>query len=137
MLDAITKGFTKENALTLYASKRTYEERKELSDIINSALQVCVKDGRDKMFTIPDSKISVVVYKDSKDPMLQMQRRQNVGAMMYLNQTDTWDALELPVNENGALMAPSFSTISKHSFTDWQWRIVENIGMRILERRKK
>ena len=137
LLEAITKSFNKENSLTTYASQHTYEQRKELSDIIDSALQACVKDGRDKMFTIPDTKISVVVYKDSKDPMLQMQRRQNVGAMMYLNQTDSWDALELPVNENGALLTPSYTTITKHSFTDWQWRIVENIGQKILERRKK
>ncbi len=137
LLEAITKSFNKENALTTYATQHTYEQRKELSDIIDSALQACVKDGRDKMFTIPDTKISVVVYKDSKDPMLQMQRRQNVGAMMYLNQTDSWDALELPVNENGALLTPNYTTITKHSFTDWQWRIVENIGQKILERRKK
>ena len=137
LLEAITKSFNKENSLTTYAAQHTYEQRKELSDIIDSALQACVKDGRDKMFTIPDTKISVVVYKDSKDPMLQMQRRQNVGAMMYLNQTDSWDALELPVNENGALLTPSYTTITKHSFTDWQWRIVENIGQKILERRKK
>ena len=137
LLDAITKSFNKENSLTAFASQHNYEQRKEISNYIDSAWQACIKDGHDKMFTIPESTISVVIFKASPDPMLQMQRRQNVGALMYLNQKDSWDALEIPVNENGALLEPAFTTITKRSFTDWQWRIVENIGLKMLERRKK
>ncbi len=137
LLDTITKSFTKENSLTTFASQHNYEQRKEISNYIDSAWQACIKDGHDKMFTIPESTISVIIFKASRDPMLQMQRRQNVGALMYLNQKDSWDALELPINENGALLEPTFTTITKRSFTDWQWKIVENIGMRMLERRKK
>ena len=137
LLDTITKSFTKENSLTTFASQHNHEQRKEISNYIDSAWQACIKDGHDKMFTIPESTISVIIFKASRDPMLQMQRRQNVGALMYLNQKDSWDALELPINENGALLEPTFTTITKRSFTDWQWRIVENIGMRMLERRKK
>ena len=137
LLDAIAKSFTKENSLTSFVNQQSYEERKEISNIIDSALQACVKDGRDKMFTIPETKISVVVFKSSRDPMLEMQRLQNVGAMMYLDQANSWEALELPVNEAGGMLPPTFTTITKNSFTDWQWKLVEKMGQRLLERRKK
>ena len=137
LLDAIAKSFTKENSLTSFVNQQSYEDRKEISNIIDSALQACVKDGRDKMFTIPETKISVVVFKSSRDPMLEMQRLQNVGAMMYLDQANSWEALELPVNEAGGMLPPTFTTITKNSFTDWQWKLVEKMGQRLLERRKK
>lgn len=88
------------------------------------------------MFTIPDTTISVMVYKASRDPMLQLQRRQNVGAIMYAEHKESWSSLDISINENDALVKCECNVITKKSFLDWQWKMVENLGKRILERRK-
>ena len=136
LLDTVIKGFTRENAVTQYVAQLDAEQRKSLSNLMESALKACVKDGKDKLFAIPDTAISVMVYKASRDPMLGMQRRQYVGAMMYADGRDSWSSLELSINDNGALVKSEYEKITKSSFLDWQWKLVENLGKRILERRK-
>ena len=136
LLDTVIKGFTRENAVTQYVAQLDAEQRKSLSNLMESALKACVKDGKDKLFAIPDTTISVMVYKASRDPMLGMQRRQYVGAMMYADGRDSWSSLELSINDNGALVKSEYEKITKSSFLDWQWKLVENLGKRILERRK-
>ncbi len=137
LLDSVLKGFTNENTVTQYVAQLSDEQRNSLSKLMESALRACIKDGRDKMFTIPNTTISVMVYKASRDPMLQLQRRQNVGAVMYSEHKDSWSSLELAINENGALVKCECNVITKKSFLDWQWKMVENLGKRILERRKQ
>jgi hypothetical protein len=136
LLDTVIKSFTRENAVTQYVAQLDAEQRKSLSNLMESALNACVKDGKDKLFAIPDTTISVMVYKASRDPMLGMQRRQYVGAMMYADGRDSWSSLELSINDNGALVKSEYEKVTKSSFLDWQWKLVENLGKRILERRK-
>ena len=136
LLDSVMKHFSRENAVTQYVAQLNEEQRKSLSNLMESALKACIKDGKDKMFAIPDTTISVMVFRASRDPMLEMQRRQYVGAMMYADGRDSWSSLELAINENGALVKCEYNKITKNSFLDWQWKVVENLGKRILERRK-
>lgn len=135
-LDSVIKGFTQENPVTQYVSQLSNDQRNSLSKLMESALRACIKEGRDKMFTIPDTTISVMVYKASRDPMLQLQRRQNVGAIMYAEHKESWSSLDISINENDALVKCECNVITKKSFLDWQWKMVENLGKRILERRK-
>ena len=89
------------------------------------------------MFTIPETNISVAVFLQSQDPMKEIQRRENIGAVMYSSSKDNWNSLELSYDAGGKLVRADFNRLSKSSFTDWEWKIVEKLGERIIERRSK
>ncbi|MGX8775042.1 MAG: hypothetical protein ACSW8G_08305, partial [Bacillota bacterium] len=94
-------------------------------------------DGKDKMFTIPDTNISVAVFSETQDPMLGIQRRENIGAVMFASGKDTWNSLELSYDGTGQFSKADYVRIGRSSYTDWEWKIVEKLGTRLLERRGK
>ena len=89
------------------------------------------------MFTIPDTNISVAVFSETQDPMVGIQRRENIGAVMYASRRDGWNSLELSYDPSGKLLRADFNRISRSDFSDWEWKIVEKLGTRLLERRGK
>ena len=89
------------------------------------------------MFTIPDTSISIAVFSETLDPMITIQRRENIGAVMYASQKDTWNSLELSYDSSGQFSKADFNRISRSSFSDWEWKIVEKLGLRLIERRSK
>ena len=94
-------------------------------------------DGKDKMFSIPDTTISVAVFSETQDPMLNIQRRENIGAVMYASQKDSWNSLEISYDGSGQFVKADYVRISRNSYTDWEWKIVEKLGTRLMERRAK
>ena len=94
-------------------------------------------DGKDKMFAIPDTNISIALFTESQDPMLGIQRRENIGAVMYASGKDTWNSLELSYDAGGQFIKADFVRIGRSSYSDWEWKIVEKLGMRLIERRGK
>ena len=123
ILDQVLKSFAKSNPVVQYVEQCTEGQRDELAD------------GKDKMFAIPDTTISVCIFRTTRDPMLEIQRRENVGALMFAGGHDTWNSLELYVNELGSLVKCEYRKVTRFSFSDWEWKIVEKLGQRILDRR--
>ncbi|MBO6049005.1 MAG: hypothetical protein J6P33_04435, partial [Spirochaetales bacterium] len=128
---------SRNNPITQYLTNCTAENQKEIVRVIELARKSWLIDGKDKMFTIPETNISVAVFLQSQDPMKEIQRRENIGAVMYSSSKDNWNSLELSYDSSGKLVKADFNRISKSSFTDWEWKIVEKLGERIIERRAK
>ena len=105
--------------------------------MIELARKAWLIDSKDKMFTIPDTNISVAVFAETQDPMVSIQRRENIGAVMYASQKDMWNSLELSYDASGQFSKAEFVRLSRSSFSDWEWKIVEKIGNRLIERRSK
>ena len=135
ILDQVLKSFAKSNPVVQYVEQCTEGQRDELAGVMEKALAACCADGKDKMFAIPDTTISVCIFRSTKDPMLEIQRRENIGALMFSGGHDAWNSLELYVNELGSLVKCEYRKISRFSFSDWEWKIVEKLGQRILDRR--
>lgn len=133
-LEIIMKRFTSPNPFTLYVDKCNDEQKIQLSNMIDKALCTCKEDGRDKVLIIPDTEISVCVFKMSKDPMLEIQRKEHIGALMYASDCDVWHSVELYLNENGVLESAVYNKITKFVFSSWQWKIVEKLGLAIAQR---
>lgn len=135
ILDHVLRSFAKSNPVVQYVEQCSEEQRDELAGVMEKALAACRADGKDKMFAIPDTTISVCIFRTTRDPMLEIQRRENVGALMFAGGHDTWNSLELYVNELGSLVKCEYRKITRFSFSDWEWKIVEKLGQRILDRR--
>lgn len=133
-LEIIMKRFTSPNPFTLYVDKCNDEQKVQLSNMIDKALCTCKEDGRDKVLIIPDTEISVCVFKMSKDPMLEIQRKEHIGALMYASDCDVWHSVELYLSENGVLESAVYNKITKFVFSSWQWKIVEKLGLAIAQR---
>ena len=128
---------SRNNPITQYLTNSTPENQKEIVRVIELARKSWLIDGKDKMFTIPETNISVAVFLQSQDPMKEIQRRENIGAVMYASSKDNWNSLELSYDAAGKLVRADFNRLSKSSFTDWEWKVVEKLGERIIERRSK
>ena len=128
---------SKNNPIVQYLSSCQYEQKKELVRFIELARKAWLIDGKDKVFSIPDTSISVAVFAQTQDPMLIIQRRENIGAVMYASQKDYWNSLEISYDGAGQLVKADFIRISRNTFSDWEWKVVEKLGTRLLERRVK
>ena len=128
---------SRNNPIAQYLTACDLQQKKEIVRFIEMARKAWLIDGKDKMFTIPDSNISVAVFSETQDPMLAIQRRENIGAVMYASQKDSWNSLEISYDTSGQFVKADFIRIAKSSFTDWQWKVVEKLGQRLIERRGK
>ena len=138
LMDQILKfSPSRNNPITQYLSACDMHQMKEIVRFIEMARKAWLIDGKDKMFTIPDSNISVAVFSETQDPMLAIQRRENIGAVMYASQNDSWNSLEISYDSAGQFVKADFIRVAKSSFTDWQWKVVEKMGQRLIERRGK
>ena len=128
---------SKSNPIVQYLNGCQYEQKKEIVRFIELARKAWLIDGKDKVFSIPDTSISVAVFSQTQDPMLGIQRRENIGAVMYASQKDSWNSLEISYDGSGQLVKADYVRISRNSYSDWEWKIVEKLGNRLLERRGK
>ena len=128
---------SKNNPIVQYLSTCQYEQKKELVRFIELARKAWLIDGKDKVFSIPDTTISVAVFAQTQDPMLIIQRRENIGAVMYASQKDYWNSLEISYDGSGQMVKADYIRISRNTFSDWEWKVVEKLGTRLLERRGK
>jgi hypothetical protein len=128
---------SKNNPITQYLNGCSEEQKNDIVKTIEQARKKWIIDGKGKMFTIPDTSISIALFSETQDPMEAIQRAENIGAVMYASQKDSWNSLELSYDTAGQLAKADFKRISRSSFSDWEWKIVEKIGMRLIERRSK
>ena len=128
---------SKTNPIVQYLSNCQYEQKKEIVRFIELARKAWLIDCKDKVFSIPDTNISVVIFAQTLDPMLIIQRRENIGAVMFASQKDNWNSLEISYDGSGQLVKADYIRISRSTFSDWEWKVVEKLGNRLLERRSK
>lgn len=138
LLDHILKfSPSRNNPITIYLMGCQFQQQKDLVSFIERARKSWLIDGKDKMFTIPDTEISIAIFSETQDPMVNIQRRENIGAVMYAMHKDSWNSLELSFDTSGQMVKANYNRVSRMSFSDWEWRIVEKLGNRILERKGK
>lgn len=136
LLDQILRfSPSKTNPVSVYFSNCTVQQKEEIVKFIEMARRSWLTDGKDKMFAIPDTNISIALFSDTRDPMLEIQRRENIGAVMYASGKDSWNSLELSYDASGQFVRADFVRIGRSSYSDWEWKIVEKLGMRLIERR--
>ena len=138
LLDQILRfAPSRNNPIVQYLTACTPAQQQEIVRVIELARKAWLRDSKDKMFTIPDTNISVAVFSETQDPMVNIQRRENIGAVMFASRKDGWNSLELSYDASGQLTRADFNRISRSDFSEWEWKIVEKLGTRLIERRGK
>jgi len=94
-------------------------------------------DGKDKMFTLGQFGLTVILSAGRDDQMSRFDRRANIGAIMYAEGKDSWGCLTLDYDKNGKLRRANEEIINRKSYSASDWKYVTNIGERLLARRKK
>ncbi len=106
------------------------------SALIDKALLLVASTGKDKMFTIAKYSLTFVIASRSDDELSRYDRKENIGAMMYMEKKNAWNSLTLFYDKAGALLRAQESTIRQEDYSPLEWRYAVNIGKRILAKRK-
>ncbi|MDD7202703.1 MAG: hypothetical protein SPF89_00960 [Sphaerochaetaceae bacterium] len=107
------------------------------SALIDKALMAQSQDGKDKMFTISKYALTFVIASRSDDELSRYDRKENIGAMMYVDGKDSWNSITLFYDKGGELRGVDTQTIRQADYTQLEWKYATNIGERIIARRKQ
>lgn len=130
---ALTKSLPSNDSIALFLKGLPRAVQDEVETTIRKAHAIWKADRHDKMFVVPSSNFSIAVLSQKYDPMIAIQRLENIGAVMVANDKKSWNALMLYYAEDAALAEVSTVTVTRESFTEWQWKTVIERGRRIKE----
>ncbi len=111
-------------------------------NVLNSFVEVVTKcfkaqqlDKKDKMFTIFDFSLSVIVAMEKRiDQLRKNELRNNVGGVMVSQDADSWTSLILTFDEDMNLKSATGEDISQKSFSAYDWKIVRVIGNKLKDK---
>lgn len=105
--------------------------------LIGKALDSQKVDGKDKMFTLPESNLSIVLPTNKNDQLKKWERMNSLGALMYSKDMDIWNALTLTYDESKELKAIREWSLTKDSYSPVDWKFVVTTGSRLKKKNKK
>ncbi len=106
-----------------------------VAGLIDEAKTMQCVDGKDKMFTLQDLGLTIVLCMPHVDALREISRRNNVAAIMYIQGRSSWHTLHLTYNNAGILMDAKELTLRQSEFSVPDWKLVVNLGDRLMERR--
>ncbi|MFA6774631.1 MAG: hypothetical protein WCR76_00015 [Sphaerochaetaceae bacterium] len=105
--------------------------------LIDRALEAQRTDGKDKLFTIGQFELTVILSAGRDDQVSLFDRKANIGAILYADKKDSWDCVTLEYGQAGILLKAKEEEIQRKSFSTGDWKYISTIGERLLEKRKK
>ncbi len=122
-------------ACSSYLCECDSERQESIAKAISTAISSCHKDGKDKMFTIPGTSISIAVVTPSDDPMIRSQRIQSIAAVMVFHEAVEWTGLFITADEKDNITGAWVNEIKKEDFSPWQWRTITMNAERMKSRK--
>ena len=122
-------------ACSSYLCECDSERQESIVKAIVTAISSCHKDGKDKMFTIPGTSISIAVVTHSDDPMIKAQRIQSIAAVMVCHEAVEWTGLFITADEKNNINGAWVNEIKKEDFSPWQWRTITMNAERMKNRK--
>ena len=115
------------------------EVEENVLDTFVGAVNKCLNDQRadrkDKMFTIFDYQLSVVVAMEKRLDQLRINElRNNVGGVMVSQDATTWTSLTLTFDDGMELKNVAQEVITPRDFSTYDWKIVRVIGSKLKNR---
>lgn len=105
--------------------------------LINQAKAAQLNDGKDKMFTLPGTELTIVLCVPQVDKLREMERRNNVAAIMYTQEKTQWHALYITYNTAGILADAKEMMMRQSDFSTSDWKLIMAMGEKILARRRE
>lgn len=107
-----------------------------IDHLINQALDLQKQDNKDKMFTIPESNLSIILPINKNDQLKRWERMNSLGALMYSKDMDSWNVLTLNFDDDKALKSIKEWEITKDSYSSVDWKFVVTTGSRLKKKKK-
>lgn len=115
----------------------TMKFREELENTLVQARDAILRDGRDKMFTISGTDITVVMCMKESDQLREIQHRTNVAAVMRNNNRNTWNEMDIFMNEDGIMTRVNHTKICRDDFSPAQWSRVTAMADQLMARHRQ
>ena len=135
ILGEIASHLESGSAFVSFLSSSDGEMLDYLGKVIRSSWEREQADGKDKMFSIYDCSISVLIAANKvNDELRKEELLNNAGAVMYSRHKDRWHALILSIDEDFHILDAYERTISPDSFSASNWKICRIIGEQLIAR---
>ena len=108
-----------------------FELLEGIDHLIDKALAKQKTDNKEKMFTIPGYNLTIVLATDHSDKLKLWERKTTLGAVMYSQSKETWNALILKFAKNDNLSNVEQVELNKNSFEAVDWKFVVSTGNRL------
>ena len=107
-----------------------------LSRVIRTSWEKQQADGKDKMFSVFDYSISVILASPNavRDELRKEELLNNAGAVMYSKHKTEWNALILLIDTAYELEEAEETVITPSSFSPSNWKICTIIGEQLIQR---
>ena len=106
-----------------------------LAKVIRSSWERQLSDGKDKMFSIFDYSISVILSANRINDSLRRETLlNNAGAVMYSKHEESWNALILSIDDDYEIVDAYEESITPSSFSPSNWKICRVIGEQLIAR---
>ena len=106
-----------------------------LAKVIRSSWERQLSDGKDKMFSIFDYSISVILSANRINDSLRRETLlNNAGAVMYSKHEESWNALILSIDDDYEIVDAYEESITPSSFSSSNWKICRVIGEQLIAR---
>lgn len=117
-------------------------EDRSVLDYFNSVIRQCWErqyhDGKDKMFSIFEYDLSVLLVKNRVfDSLRETELMNNAGAVMYSKGKKEWNALIVNFSKEFKVEFATMKKITKEDFSPSDWKIVTVIGEELIARGQK
>ncbi len=127
----------KESPFMSFLSHSDSEMHDYLSRVIKSSWERQLSDGKDKMFSIFDYSISVILSAGRiNDSLRRDTLLNNAGAVMYSRHKTSWNALVLSINDDFEIVDVYEKSVTPDSFSPANWKICRVIGEQLIARSK-
>lgn len=105
-------------------------------EVIRKSWEKQSEDGKDKMFSVFEYDMSLLLSKGRIYDELRMQElMNNAGAVMYSQGKSRWNALLLYINRDYEVESAKMISLDRSSFTSSNWKIVTNIAEALIARK--
>ena len=110
-----------------------------LEDVIKRSWNRQREDGKDKMFSIFDYSLSILIAskKVVMDDLRMEELLNNAGAVMYSRHANSWNSLILSFDDDYTLLSAEEKKITPSSFSPSNWKICRIVGEQLIARGKE
>ncbi len=138
ILREIASHLSSKGAFMGFVSSAESDMLDYLSRVIRASWEKQQADGKDKMFSVFDYSISVILASPNavRDELRKEELLNNAGAVMYSKHREEWNALVLVINSSYELEDAFETVITPSSFSPSNWKICTIIGEQLIQRGK-
>ncbi len=138
ILGEIASHLSSKGAFMGFVSSAESDMLDYLSRVIRASWEKQQADGKDKMFSVFDYSISVILASPNavRDELRKEELLNNAGAVMYSKHREEWNALVFVINSSYELEDAFETVITPSSFSPSNWKICTIIGEQLIQRGK-